>query len=99
MSNKTKYETPAQRAEFMEKLMRGIQAQFLYLRGRWQDEKDYEDFEGYKSSVASLIKQLYGDSVKVKGMTKAFRMTLEIDGFPYNPIVYATLREYGWKTK
>ena len=44
-----------------------------YLKGRWLDERQYEDFEQYKKRIAELFKTVNYDNIQV---TKNFRIVL-----------------------
>jgi hypothetical protein len=80
----------------LEKLINRVSDTLFYLIDRWQDEKKYEDIKDYK---AALQKKLKGGE-KVLVFPKAFnRITLQIPGFPYNPIILITQNSIGWTSK
>jgi hypothetical protein len=45
----------------------------LSLRDRWQDEKEYEDFQSYKILIANGLEKA---GYEVLGITKAFKITV-----------------------
>jgi len=45
----------------------------MYLRGRWQDERDYEDFNDYK---AEIVKLLAGTDFTFVSMTRGWVITV-----------------------
>lgn len=45
-----------------------------YLKDRWQDEKEYEDFSDYKDKVQKFVEEKGFVFVK---MTKGFKITME----------------------
>lgn len=87
--------TPQKRSKFMEKIMDSITDTLLYLHQRWQDEKGYEDFKDYKSRIIDELTPL---GVSVLSITETFRITIQAPGFPYNPIIYITKSDIGWKS-
>lgn len=44
-----------------------------YLKGRWLDEKGYEDFEQYKARIIELFKKVKYDKISIN---KNFRIVL-----------------------
>lgn len=60
---------------------RSIQRNFEYLYDRYQDEKEYEDFEEYRKAV-QVYCQL--DGIKFEKLTKSpFALTYTSDGHRY----------------
>lgn len=58
----------------------GKNERLLYLRGRWQDEREYEDFAEYEK----IIKSIFADAgFEVKKITKSFNITLLKDGIEF----------------
>ena len=54
---------------------------FMYLYNRWQDEKDYEDFDDYKVAMTNKAAE---HGVKLLGMKKRpFSFTWELGGVCY----------------
>ncbi len=45
-----------------------------YLKGRWLDEREYEDFAEYKKAIAKIFESV---GYVVKNVTKGFAITLE----------------------
>lgn len=71
-----------------------------YLYQRWQDEKEYEDFNDYvkfmKTSIFPNIAQYF---TFVKGSKRPFGLVIETirKDNPNKYIVYSTAKEVGWK--
>ncbi len=68
------------------------------LYGRWQDEKEYEDFNDY---VGVMKKMILARSPKmttfVRGSKRPFGITIQIPGFPYKVQVVVGSRHVGWQ--
>lgn len=51
-----------------------------YLKGRWQDEKEYEDFEEYKAIMKPLFEAA---GFRVLKITKSFSIQVTKDGMGF----------------
>jgi hypothetical protein len=96
---KYNFTQPADRAKFMDEFMDKIEKTFITLWSRWQDEKQFEDFKDYIKAMKDFIKKNYGDQVTVVSMTKAFKMVVEIKGFPYKPIIKYGKNVFEWSSR
>ena len=64
-----------------------------YLYCRWQDEKDYEDFDDYVKEARKSVEKANGNFVK---MTKRpFGVTISIG--QVRVLISVTSRQLGWK--
>ena len=81
------------RAEILNALVDKHGPMLEYLWGRWQDEKQYEDWKGYSNKM----KEMFGDMF-VKAMKRPFGVTLQIEGFPYQPKITVNSRSIGWSS-
>lgn len=67
-------------AQLMTFLKSDAGKKITYLRDRWQDEKEYEDFEEYKTTASAIFKAV---GYAVYSMTKAFKIVVSRDGFEH----------------
>ena len=81
------------RAEILNGLVTKYGTLLGNLWGRWQDEKEYEDWADY----AKVMKDAFGDMF-VKATKRPFGVVLKIDGFPYQPKITVNSRSIGWSS-
>lgn len=84
------------RAEIMDNVLDKSADELMYLRDRWSDEKEYEDFNDYKTRITEFMQKLV-PGVSVLSITKSFDITLKMPGFPYNLILTVRASSIGWK--
>lgn len=91
------FDTSTKRAEVMSKIMNRMLLLFGNLAGRWENEKEYEDFKGYievmSREFAETCKQLGITATFIKGTKRPFGCIIKIEGFPYS----AAISIKGWK--
>lgn len=87
-----------QRAKIMAEILNSAEEVLINLKGRWLDEREYEDFNDYKEPITKAVLEKAPEGSKVIKITKTFNITMEIPNFPYNPIIYVN-SVYGWKSK
>ena len=64
-----------------------------YLWGRWQDEKEYEDFDEYANVMKAMVENA---GIKfVKASKRPFGYTIDIGR---QVMIYATATHLNWKT-
>jgi hypothetical protein len=63
-----------------EKELEEAAMHFGYLKGRWADESEYEDFAEY---VKSMTAKLPARSSEIQMTKKPFRVTFTLDGVTY----------------
>ena len=85
--------TVESRAKTMEKLLDKTTSLISYLYGRWQDEKEYEDFGDYAKAI-----QIEVGSIFVKATKRPFGFIVDIPGFPYKVQIYINQKAIGWKS-
>ena len=90
--------TPQGRAETMDFILEKLTDTLINLKDRWLEESKYEDFSEYRKIVANSLQKICRD-ITLVGMTKGFKITLEIPTFPYRPIISVTSRSIGWSSK
>ena len=71
-----------------------------YFYSRWQDEKEYEDFQDYvdgvKKSFEKVVKEVPMKNAVFVSMTKRpFKIVFDFEGWKVSFIV--TAKEYKWK--
>lgn len=74
--------TEAQRNEFADVIFKKIteETNFLYLKDRWADESEYEDFNEYKKVIKTQLEKL---GFKFISATKGFKIK-----FSWGDILY-----------
>jgi hypothetical protein len=86
------------RSTYMNNLLKSVQGKLVALYERWQDEKQYEDFEEYKKVLeAEVLKHSPISNTQVKSIDKKFNITLVIPGFIYEVIIIINSKQIGWK--
>jgi len=81
------------RKKLAEKIFDGLEILMCNLYARWQDEKEYEDFEDYIHLVKNKLKEFKVTFLK---MTKRpFCVHYELDGVTY--VIFVNSRQYGYK--
>lgn len=76
--------TPTQQAfrDTASKLMNFVcnNDRILYLKGRWLDEREYEDFAGYEKALKAAFE---GSEFNLLKATKSFDLTVQAGDFRY----------------
>ena len=57
---------------------------FYYLWERWQDEKEYEDFNDYAKEMAKMVSDTIGTQVKYSGTKRPFGLKFSANGCNYH---------------
>lgn len=83
-------------------LWEAMQNSLTYLFGRWQDEKDYEEFADYvdamkKDFVIATRETMTKNAVFVKGQGWPFRLVFDFEG--YRVTFSVTSLRYKWETR
>ena len=67
----------------MQAQHKDLAAHYLYLLDRWQDEKEYEDFDDYKKSMLDKIKELDANAKLLVMNTKQCVFMINGDTFRF----------------
>jgi len=83
-------------------LLDSMKKTFEILYGRWQDEKEYEDWKDYQEhfkKTFNAMKELAKakNAVFVKATKRPFGITFDFEG--WTVVFYIKTTEYGWKAK
>ena len=83
-------------------LFNAMQNTFDMLFGRWQDEKQYEDFKEYEAYFKKMFDQFIKEvkmenAVFLKASKRPFGITFDFEGWRFD--FTATSREYRWKAR
>ena len=58
---------------------------FINLKSRWEDEKNYENFDDYAKVMIQIIKKETKKDIKlIKGTKRPFGVSFEIEGLKFN---------------
>lgn len=87
----------SQRKAAITDLFKKMEPTFGMLYGRWQDEKEYEDFADYIKVAQNALKENCPTAIFKKFSKRPFAMTFS--AFGCSEIVFScTATEYKWKT-
>jgi hypothetical protein len=88
-----------ERANVVNAIFGNIEELFVNLYSRWQDEKEYEDFNDYTTRLMEeVVKHSPKDTKLVKGNKRPFGITISIPHFPYNVKISIKRNQYTWET-
>ena len=100
MTTTIDYSTSEKRADFMECIIDQMDDFLCGLYSRWQDEKDYEDWNDYQRTIVSKIETILPMGSKAQMLRRgSFKIICTIPGFPYKPIILLTRKSYGWSSR
>jgi len=88
--------TPESRQAVMGAFTASIETNICYLAGRWQDEKEYEDFKDYADHMKELCRTHLPTSIFIKGNKRPFGFNVKVEGFPYTCQVFLKGNQFGW---
>lgn len=75
-----------------EVVFNAMEKHFCYLYSRWQDEKEYEDFDEYKTSMKKTLEP-HTDAEFLSMTSRPFAMLVKVKGYTWK--IFATSRQYG----
>lgn len=81
-----------ERAEKALKLFNSLQSIMVYLYGRWQDEKEYEDIKDYGVNIKKEVEAVGGEFIKMN--KKPFGFTFKLADATYQIKVTSKSYEY-----
>lgn len=82
-----------ERKQKAEAIFEALETTICNLHGRWQDEKDHEDWADYAKAMKKAITGQGGTFVKAR--KRPFSLTYELEGATYQ--IFCNRREYGFK--
>jgi hypothetical protein len=57
---------------------KGVFNTFINLYDRWQDEREYEDFNDYVKVMQKAVEKVVGDITNVKGSKRPFGLSFKL---------------------
>jgi len=83
-------------------IMTAMEKTLVYLYGRWQDEKEYENWDDYIAYMKKLFAEMQKstnttNAVFAKASKRPFGFTFDFEG--WQVVLYIKARSYGWKAK
>ena len=89
-------DTAEARASFIEDNHNPLLDLMVSLYGRWQDEKEYEDFNEYKTAMAAKAKECFPEATEI--VVSKFKVAMRHPALPYKVVFYVSGSQIGWKS-
>ena len=80
------------RAKAMREVLATVEGLLIKLYARWQDEREYEDFEDYAKVLQEICPVEF-----IRATRRPFGMIMKPEGFPFAVQVFVTSTSFGWK--
>jgi len=83
-------------------LFEALTDRLSYLYGRWQDEKEYEEFQEYINNLCKFFEKVkkehkISNAIFVKMQKRPFQFVFDFEGYTVN--FYINSKKLGWKAK